>query len=312
MKIFIAGATGAVGKRLVPLLGASGTRWSGRRARPARRVTFARSARSRSCSTSSMRRPSAEPSRRRAGRRRAPGNGAVRTSGTCATSTRTFAETNRLRTEGTDNLLAAARRPARESSSPRASPAGRTRKRAPPSRTRRRRSIRPRWRAPRRAWRRFVTSRPRSSARRHSRGSCSGTAVSTGRGRRLPRVASMSRRSASASSRSSAAARECGRSSTSTTPRARRSPRSSAAGRGLYNIVDDEPAPTSEWLPYLAERARCEAAPSCAGVARPARRRRAGRLDERPKRVGRRTQRRSASSGGSSSTRPGARASSAL
>jgi len=24
-------------------------------------------------------------------------------------------------------------------------------------------------------------------------------------------------------------------------------------GRGLYNIVDDEPAPSSEWLPYLAE-----------------------------------------------------------
>jgi nucleoside-diphosphate-sugar epimerase len=24
-------------------------------------------------------------------------------------------------------------------------------------------------------------------------------------------------------------------------------------GRGLYNIVDDEPAPTSEWLPYLAK-----------------------------------------------------------
>jgi nucleoside-diphosphate-sugar epimerase len=23
--------------------------------------------------------------------------------------------------------------------------------------------------------------------------------------------------------------------------------------RGLYNIVDDEPAPTSEWLPYLAD-----------------------------------------------------------
>jgi nucleoside-diphosphate-sugar epimerase len=23
--------------------------------------------------------------------------------------------------------------------------------------------------------------------------------------------------------------------------------------RGIYNIVDDEPAPASEWLPYLAE-----------------------------------------------------------
>ena len=25
-------------------------------------------------------------------------------------------------------------------------------------------------------------------------------------------------------------------------------------GRGIYNVVDDEPAPASEWLPYLAER----------------------------------------------------------
>jgi nucleoside-diphosphate-sugar epimerase len=24
-------------------------------------------------------------------------------------------------------------------------------------------------------------------------------------------------------------------------------------GRGIYNVVDDEPAPASEWLPYLAE-----------------------------------------------------------
>jgi len=32
--------------------------------------------------------------------------------------------------------------------------------------------------------------------------------------------------------------------------------------RGVFNIVDDEPAPASEWLPYLAE---------CAGAKRPMR-----------------------------------------
>jgi len=32
--------------------------------------------------------------------------------------------------------------------------------------------------------------------------------------------------------------------------------------RGIFNIVDDEPAPASEWLPYLAE---------CAGAKRPMR-----------------------------------------
>ena len=32
--------------------------------------------------------------------------------------------------------------------------------------------------------------------------------------------------------------------------------------RGVFNIVDDDPAPASEWLPYLAE---------CAGAKRPVR-----------------------------------------
>jgi hypothetical protein len=32
--------------------------------------------------------------------------------------------------------------------------------------------------------------------------------------------------------------------------------------RGVFNIVDDEPAPASEWLPYLA---------ACAGAKRPMR-----------------------------------------
>jgi nucleoside-diphosphate-sugar epimerase len=53
---------------------------------------------------------------------------------------------------------------------------------------------------------------------------------------------------------------------TSTTRRAPPSWRG-AEGEGVFNIVDDEPAPVSEWLPYLAE---------CAGRKRPRRSRVAG------------------------------------
>ena len=47
-------------------------------------------------------------------------------------------------------------------------------------------------------------------------------------------------------------------------------------GRGIYNVVDDEPAPVAEWLPALAQRARrAQAAGACRGSSagwRPARR----------------------------------------
>jgi nucleoside-diphosphate-sugar epimerase len=42
----------------------------------------------------------------------------------------------------------------------------------------------------------------------------------------------------------------------------RATPPGTASARGVFNIVDDEPAPASEWLPYLAE---------CAGAKRPMR-----------------------------------------
>ena len=42
--------------------------------------------------------------------------------------------------------------------------------------------------------------------------------------------------------------------------------------RGVYNVVDDDPAPVAEWLPALAHDARREAA-----AARPALRRAAAR-----------------------------------
>ena len=47
--------------------------------------------------------------------------------------------------------------------------------------------------------------------------------------------------------------RASGRSSMRSTRPAPRWRRSSAARRALYNVVDDEPAPMSEWLPALAE-----------------------------------------------------------
>ena len=60
---------------------------------------------------------------------------------------------------------------------------------------------------------------------------------------------------ASASSRSSAAARASGRCCTSRTSPPPRWPRSSTGGPGeIYNVVDDEPAAVKEWLPYLAEQ----------------------------------------------------------
>ena len=50
-------------------------------------------------------------------------------------------------------------------------------------------------------------------------------------------------------------------------------------GAGVYNVVDDEPAPVREWLPVLAERARRQAAPARPALARAAGRRR-GRGDD--------------------------------
>ena len=41
-------------------------------------------------------------------------------------------------------------------------------------------------------------------------------------------------------------------------------------GAGIYNVVDDEPAPVREWLPVLARRARRQAAPPRPALARAA------------------------------------------
>jgi nucleoside-diphosphate-sugar epimerase len=72
-----------------------------------------------------------------------------------------------------------------------------------------------------------------------------GTSLSTGE------VTSTSIRSASAASRSSAAAAVSGRSSTSIAVSATLAAIERGT-RGIYNIVDDEPAPVRGWLPVLA------------------------------------------------------------
>ena len=51
---------------------------------------------------------------------------------------------------------------------------------------------------------------------------------------------------------------------------------------GIYNVVDDEPAPVAQWLPYLASSAGREAAHARPGLVRPSAGRRDGRLDDDP------------------------------
>ena len=106
-------------------------------------------------------------------------------------------------------------------------------------------------------WRRRVArctrSRTRSPAPRASRASCCGTASSTGRGPPTPRTATTRARSGAAASRWSAEGTgvfsfiHVDDAASATVAAVER-------GRpGIYNIVDDDPAPVSEWLPVYAE-----------------------------------------------------------
>ena len=69
--------------------------------------------------------------------------------------------------------------------------------------------------------------------------------------------------------------------------------------RGVYNVVDDDPAPVAEWLPALAQTARRQEADARAAVHRAAVRRGGRRGDDDRASAVRRTRRPSASSGGS-------------
>ena len=66
----------------------------------------------------------------------------------------------------------------------------------------------------------------------------------------------------------------------------------------IYNIVDDEPAPVNEWLPFLARATRRQAAAQDPRVARQARRQPGRGGDDDRVRAARRTRRPSASSTG--------------
>ena len=280
MRIFIAGATGAVGKRLVPLLVASGhevvgTTRIGRR----RRVPSRARRTSRSCSTRSTRQLSAAPSRRRSrtssSTRRPPCRAA-----------RELAQPRR----GVRGDEPAADRGHRQ-------PAGRCegvrreKVRRPELRRLavRERGIGRQGRGGRRSIRPAGERRAEHGGDPSPRGhGCRAEATRRDRAplRRFLRAGDVARRGW----------RACHGDPQAPVPdrRRRRGMWSflhidDAAGgtlaaiergrAGLYNIVDDEPAPTSEWLPYARRRARCKAAPSCAGVAWPARRGRPARLD---------------------------------
>ena len=159
---------------------------------------------------------------------------------------RSFAQTNRLRTEGTDALLAAAREAGvrRFVAQSYATMPG-TRARAGRSRARTTRST------PRRC-RRCARPSPRCAiSTRPSRrpaGSRFATAPST-----APPTTGWSSRCASGSSRSSATAAGSGRSIHLDDAAAATVLALEHDGAGIYNIVDDEPAPVREWLPVLAE-----------------------------------------------------------
>ena len=250
MKVFVAGATGAVGRRLVPLLVRHGHEVTG----------MTRS----SSKAEQLRALGAEPVVAD-GLDQAAVRGAVEktepeivihqmTAGARSFRRfdREFALTNRLRTEGTDHLLAASRGVGvrrfiaqsygnwnyeRVGAEPKSED-------DPLDRTRRRTSAA---RSPRFAIWRTPCSPPR--AWRRSR--CA-TGTSTGPVPASPPTAISPSSSAGADCRSSATAPACGHSFTSPMWLRPPWPRPSVGEGGVYNVVDDEPASVSVWLPEYA------------------------------------------------------------
>ena len=169
--------------------------------------------------------------------------------------------TNRVRTRGQPQPdRGGARRPA---------PAARDAERRLPLRARRRlgqgRGGAARSTTPRRlsAARSRLCSASSSEVRRQPRGSrasSSATASSTAPAPTTPRRLADREACKRAASRSSARAPGPSPSSMSRTPPRRPWPRSSSGAPGIYNVVDDEPAPMREWLPVYAEAVGRQAA----------------------------------------------------
>ena len=110
MKVFVAGATGALGKQLVPQLVARGHEVVGMTRSPDKQ-DLVRSLGARPVVADALD-PDAVAQAVAAGRARGdrpPADRALGRRSTCVTSSAIFALTNRLRTEGTDHLLAAGR-----------------------------------------------------------------------------------------------------------------------------------------------------------------------------------------------------------
>ena len=269
MKIFLAGATGALGRSLVPQLVAAGPRGHRHDALARRRPTPLRAQGAEPVVVDALdrdaviaavvaARPDAVVHQLTAIGKFNP-----------RSIDRTFALTNRLRTEGTDHLLAAARAAgverfvaqsfagwpyAREggpvkargrAAGPRSAEGGpRDARRDPPPRARRARR-----RRDRAALRRLL--RPRDQA--------------------SPRAASSTTPCAGASSRSSATAPACGRSCTSMTRRRRRWRRSSAASRASTTSSTTSRRRCATSLPALAAAAGAGAAAPDPALRRPPR-----------------------------------------
>ena len=161
---------------------------------------------------------------------------------------RWFALTNRLRTEGTEHLLAAAKASGVERFVAQSFTGWSNSRRAAGSRPRTIRWIRTRSRRrPRRSRRSGSSSGP--SSRRRSRGSSSATAGCTGRAHRRRSATILRKRmfpviGNGAGMVSSTHVDDAAGGTVAALERGR---------RGIYNIVDDEPAPSREFIPAIAE-----------------------------------------------------------
>ncbi len=303
MRVFLAGATGAIGTPPRPAT---------RGGRPQRRRNHPQPVEVRQRWPPSV----AEPvqldgldaaavgeavAARRAGRDRAPDDRARPASSICAASTAPSPRPTGCARVGTDNLLAAAR------ASGRAAVRGAELHRLA-----------------QRAQRRPGQDRGRPARRRPAEGAAADArrdrARRTGRvgraaGGRRPALRHVLRSRAAGTTcsnscaaggcRSSATGPGSGRSSTSTMPPRRPSPRSTAA-TGIYNIVDDDPAPVADVLTTLADIIGAKPAAPRAGLAGAARGRRRRRLDDDPERAARPTRRPGANWTGRRAGRAGA------
>ncbi len=243
MRIFLAGATGAVGRRLVPLLIKAGHDVVGTSRDPQRRELL-EAAGARGVVVDALDRDAVIAAAADA-KPDVVINELTALSGPASLRRFDdyFARTNRLRTEGTDNLIAAAL----ASGVPRLVAQSYTgwpnERSGGPVRPKTIRSIRtpPRPRGAR--WQLSSTWSQRSPARRGSTAWCSATAASTARAPRWAPVESCSRWSTAGGCRSSAPAPGSGPTCTSTTPPSPPSSPSSGEPRGSTTSSTTSPLP---------------------------------------------------------------------